>query len=129
MSLSKFDAIYQSGFVYNHIDHPTGLDLSGLAGLIPVATGTLSAAQGIALGTPAGLAPGVGSSLAGVQDIVSTTTPVLPGALGLFNNLGKFNAAQYRSESVTSRTTCGDPASRVLPQPVMSTVLPPPACR
>ncbi len=39
------------------------------------------------------------------------------------------SSAQYRSESVTRRTTCGDPASSVLPQPVMSTVLPPPACR
>lgn len=107
VSLSKFDAVYQSGFVFNHFDRPSGLDLSGLTGLIPVGSGTLSAAQGIGVGTPAGSAPAAGSGLAGGQDILSGTTPVLPGALGLFNNLGRFNAAQYRSELLKPLPTGG----------------------
>ncbi len=78
-SLSKFDAVFRSGFIFNHYDEPPGIDILGLQGL------------------------GSGASLVGIP----VTGAANSGILGLFNNVGTFDTAQFRSEILKPLPTGG----------------------
>ena len=77
-SLSKFDAIFRTGFLFDRYDEPPGVDLLGLQGL--------------------------GS---GEEFTTIATGAVTNGVLGLFDNLATFDTAQFRSEILKPLPTGG----------------------